>query len=427
MRVESKKGQQPHPTRNTQHSTLPAVSLSGRDFRFDPNTGAFEAITGVGQFGMAFDEVGNRYLCDNRHPCQQVLVEDWQLRRNPKVSIARVMHDVLPAGESSRLFPISRTWTTSNLHANQFTAACGLCIYRGHALPNTMYGDAFICDPTANLVHHGDVVDSGSVYGEGPDSREGVEFLATRDEWFRPVNLTVGPDGALYVVDMYRAVIEHPQFMPEELQTRPDLLLGTDRGRIWRVTSRNAPPHSTQLATPLDLTAASIDEHWKLDTTRRILVAEPNRLRAATTSLRDMLQSTRPESRIHAMTLLAVAAELDDAALGAAHRRCGPLGVRSRGADRGTARSDGPADRRLAAGSIEERGERSRPASAMRVEPHGSEGRARTAHRRAGQDTMGHARRRTARRCGRARGSPAEPARDQARERSPPASRMGRP
>src|SRR5690606_35938442 len=68
--------------------------------------------------------------------------------------------------------------------------------------------------------------------------REGVEFLASRDEWFRPVNLTHGPDGALYVVDMYRAVIEHPQFMPDELKTRPDLTLGNDRGRIYRIVSK---------------------------------------------------------------------------------------------------------------------------------------------------------------------------------------------
>src|SRR2546421_7702957 len=64
---------------------------------------------------------------------------------------------------------------------------------------------------------------------------EGKEFLASPDEWFRPVNMELGPDGALYVVDMYRCVIEHPDFVPDELKRRPDLRLGDDRGRIWRV------------------------------------------------------------------------------------------------------------------------------------------------------------------------------------------------
>ena len=66
-------------------------------------------------------------------------------------------------------------------------------------------------------------------------AQEGRDFLASDDAWFRPVNLEIGPDGALYVVDMHRAVIEHPQYMPSELQQRPDLRLGDDRGRIYRI------------------------------------------------------------------------------------------------------------------------------------------------------------------------------------------------
>jgi putative membrane-bound dehydrogenase-like protein len=217
------------------------IAIGGRDFRFHPITGAAEAVTGVGQFGLAFDDYGNRFVCDNRHPCRQIMFEDWHLKRNPHVTIPEVMHDVLKAGEESRLYPISRTWTTSNLHANQFTAACGLCIYRGTALAPELYGSAFVCDPTANLVHAERLVPDGATF-RGEPLQEGKEFLATRDEWFRPVNLTVGPDGALYVVDMYRAVIEHPQFMPEELQNRPDLMLGTDRGRIYRIVAQETPP-----------------------------------------------------------------------------------------------------------------------------------------------------------------------------------------
>ena len=201
------------------------------------------------------------------------MFEERHLHRNPKFAPTEVTTDVLPSGEASRLFPISRTWTTSNLHANQFTAACGLCLYRGDALPVGFYGNAFVCDPTANLVHRAILDEHGAVPTSHRD-REGLEFLATQDEWFRPVNLTVGPDGALYVVDMYRAVIEHPQFMPEELQTRPDLLLGTDKGRIYRITASQSPavgsrPVAAELPLPTDVAAlCRLLEHpnsWQRD------------------------------------------------------------------------------------------------------------------------------------------------------------------
>ncbi len=213
------------------------LSISGRDFRFDPLTGKYEAIAGMGQFGMAFDAYGNRFVCTNRNPCRQIVLEDEQLKLTPGLRIPRFYEDVAAAGEDSKLYPLSRTWTTSNLHANQFTAACGVLIYNDSSLGPNFFGNIFTCDPTANLVH-GEVQHSKGAVNYAVPMDDGVEFLATKDEWFRPVNLSHGPDGALYIVDMYRAVIEHPQFMPVELKDRPDLTLGTDKGRIWRVVSK---------------------------------------------------------------------------------------------------------------------------------------------------------------------------------------------
>ncbi|MBT5018823.1 MAG: c-type cytochrome [Planctomicrobium sp.] len=211
------------------------LSISGRDFRFDPLNGKYEAIAGMGQFGMTFDQFGNRFVCTNRNPCRQIVLEDEQLKLTPGLRIPRFYEDVAAAGEDSKLYPLSRTWTTSNLHANQFTAACGVLIYNGGPLVNEFSKNVFTCDPTANLVHRETLQRSGPTYKANP-GRKKIEFLATKDEWFRPVNLSHGPSGSLYVVDMYRAVIEHPQFMPTELKDRPDLLLGTDKGRIWRIS-----------------------------------------------------------------------------------------------------------------------------------------------------------------------------------------------
>lgn len=259
----------------------PPLSISGMDFRFDPLTGQYEAISGMGQFGLTFDDWGNRFLCDNRHPCKEIILEDADIKRVPWLQPKQVFFDVSPAENQSRLYPLSRTWTTSNLHANQFTAACGVLIYRGDAMASHYYGNSFVCEPTANLVHRDVLKSTRATYIAAPQTSE-KEFLATRDEWFRPVNLSVGPDGALYICDMYRAVIEHPQFMPEELRHRPDLLLGNDMGRIWRVKSsvdKSLQDFSFSHVTQIDgLGSADLVEllqHpnlWQRDTAQRLLL-----------------------------------------------------------------------------------------------------------------------------------------------------------
>ena len=124
---------------------------------------------------------------------------------------------------------MSKNWTTFSAHLGHFTAACGVFIYRGDLLSASYRGAAFTCDPTADLVHEERLEPKGATFRSQP-GREGIEFLASADDWFRPVSMVLGPEGALYLVDMYRAVIEHPEFMPPELKDRPDLTLGKDRG-----------------------------------------------------------------------------------------------------------------------------------------------------------------------------------------------------
>ncbi|MEO6811171.1 MAG: PVC-type heme-binding CxxCH protein, partial [Isosphaeraceae bacterium] len=294
--------------------------LSGMDFRFDLIHDRAEAISGMGQYGLTFDRWGRRFVCDNSHHLRQIVLPNRYLKNNPFLAVPAVIQDVPEAergqgGAGAKVYPLSKTWTTSSLHTGHFTAACSVTIYEGDLLPEAYRGAAFTCEPTGNLVHQEVLQPNGATFRSRP-ARDGVEFLATTDPWFRPVNLTVGPDGALYVVDMYRAVIEHPEFMPPELKTRPDLNLGKDRGRIWRIvpdgkTERASRPNLNKVSTPDLVAVLGHPNSWQRTTAQRLLLQRQDP--KANEPLREVVRnSDRPLARLQAAWLLEGAKALDD-------------------------------------------------------------------------------------------------------------------
>ncbi len=298
------------PRRSVKGNKVKAVSISGRDFRFDPRSGVCEPVNGNGQFGLTFDDLGQRFVCSNRNPCRHVVLAGRYLQGNPHLAVSTTMHDVVTPGAASRVFPVSRTWVTSTLHEGQFTAACGVTIYRGHLLGAECAGNAFICDPTGNLVHRERLSPDGATLA-GKPGRKGVEFLASRDEWFRAVNLEIGPEGALYVVDMYRAVVEHPQWVPEELKNRPDNYAGNDRGRIYRIVPLNhvtaarddAAPGLGRLAGEQLVAELSHPNGWRRDSAARLIYQRQDR--KAIPALRRLAGDSKEIlGRIHALWAL---------------------------------------------------------------------------------------------------------------------------
>jgi putative membrane-bound dehydrogenase-like protein len=230
------------------HPEFPALKLK-TDLRFHPETGQFEPVDGRSQFGHSFDNYGRRFICMNRIQVQHVVLPSRYLKRNPAFAFSDTVQncpDLVPnpllrgGGGAARIFPLSHNLTTADSHAGTFTAACGVHIWSGGALPLQYDGCAFSCEPTGNLVHVDRLAPSGATFAALPIWKE-REFLASRDDWFRPVFLATGPDHALYVADMYRKVIEHPDYLPEEIRKRTDFESGRDMGRIWRIKAKEPP------------------------------------------------------------------------------------------------------------------------------------------------------------------------------------------
>jgi putative membrane-bound dehydrogenase-like protein len=229
------------------HPDRPALKFGKTDFRFRPDLSEYETCDGGGQFGLCFDDFGHRFICYNRVQVQHVVLPSRYLKRNPHLAFSETVQncpvDLAPEplkghGQGARLYPISANVTTADSHAGTFTAACGVLVWRGTSLPDRYRGGAFSCDPTGNLVHFDKLEPNGATFTARPDAvRPGMEFLASPDNWFRPVFLAHGPDGALYICDMYRKTIEHPDYLPVEIRKRTDFESGKGMGRIWRVVS----------------------------------------------------------------------------------------------------------------------------------------------------------------------------------------------
>src|SRR5205823_1008350 len=150
---------------------------------------------------------------------------------------------------ASRVYPLSANITTAAYHTGYFTSACGVTIFGGTTLPADYAGNSFTCEPAGNLVHR-DVLVSGGVTYIAKRAYPTNEFLASPDNWFRPVFLANGPDGALYVCDMYRKTIEHPDYLPEATRKVTDFESGKGMGRIYRVAAANTEHRTSNIELP---------------------------------------------------------------------------------------------------------------------------------------------------------------------------------
>lgn len=255
--------------------------------RFRRRGGAWERATSTfrGQWGLSQDDWGHLFHNSNSDQLRADLVPSHYLARNSHYLRATGANVKIAAEQfvwPIRVNPgINRGYRPEMLRdfkLKEFTAACAPWIYRGDLFPAEFYGNAFICEPAGNLVKRNILTAAGGTLA-AREAYEQREFLASTDERFRPVNLTTGPDGALYVVDFYRGVIQHRISLTTYLRQQCDAR-GLDKpialGRIWRIVpEKSTRPTFKSLSkeTPAQWVAyLSHPNSWWRETAQRLLV-----------------------------------------------------------------------------------------------------------------------------------------------------------
>lgn len=225
------------------------ISLGNRDFRIQPDRGTLEPAVGRTQQGRVRDDSGNWFGCDNGQFIYHYPFPDHYLRRNPYAPAMGAARSILAGDQAGRVFPVSKpTLFPLSGPAGIATAACGLAIYRDDYLGEELQGNSFTCEPVNNLVTRRILREHATSWlAERSEQERSSEIVRSSDPWFRPVQARTGPDGALWIVDMHRLVIEHPRWIPAESLANLDVRAGAESGRIYRLVRSDRPPQSMRI------------------------------------------------------------------------------------------------------------------------------------------------------------------------------------
>lgn len=295
------------------------VDLGRLDFALDPDDGRVTTTVETGGgFGLVFDEWGRSFTAHNREYLMQRVVPQRYLEGIPSsrwlgpftVFIAR-------DGHATRLFPIGDVQTRVNHpeQAGHFSSGSATFLF-GHSPFGAEWENSILtCDQAASVIHRDVLRSDGAVAVAEPTNGDGREFLASRDVAFRPTALEHGPDGAVWMVDMQREVIEHPDYIGAEVRKKMNLRAGDDRGRIYRmVPAAGLPAAEAPLAGAAPETlvkALRSTSPWRRETALRMLLeTKPESARAAVETLAS--DETLPVARVRALWLLQAWGGLSD-------------------------------------------------------------------------------------------------------------------
>ena len=301
------------------------LNLKGDDFRFHLNKRMIEKIgPSSGGYEITFDDYGRLYETHNLEHISQLAITNRYLSdisandQSPLINISDHEENGL-----SRIYPVGEQETRVN-HPEQsgyFSGACGITYYGGGSLGTELSNTVWIADVVLNLVHIDKLVDNGSV-STAQRIHNGKDFLASSDRSFRPVNMKVGPDGSMYIVDMYREVIEHPEWIPDEIEKTLDLHAGKEKGRIYKVALTGSSMKSFDFDTfqSIDGLVNSLQDNnqWARMTAQRLLndaLDSNNENEKIVSKLVKLIAGGNPHGQLHATHLLHSFNALDEKTL----------------------------------------------------------------------------------------------------------------
>jgi mono/diheme cytochrome c family protein/glucose/arabinose dehydrogenase len=310
----------------------------GTSFRLTAGTWQKGAGLGRGQYGLCQDDVGRLYYNYNSDLLRTDLLPAGAFARNPLLRNVMSINSRVVTDQA--VFPIhptpgvNRGYDASTLRPDgtlaKATATCGAVVYRGDLFGPAYRGNAFIPEPAANVVKRIVLTEKDGVV-TGTAAVAGQEFLASTDERFRPVQVVNGPDGAIYIVDMYRGIIQHQGFLTHYLVANikdRKLEQPVNLGRIWRIV----PEQATKVAAVKvpAATAARVEllrhpSGWVRDTAQRLLVESGDA--AAVPAVRQVLRTpgaAQALARLHALWTLEGLNALDADALRVALKDADP-------------------------------------------------------------------------------------------------------
>jgi putative membrane-bound dehydrogenase-like protein len=300
------------------------VSIRGNVFLFDPRGETFELSGGGGQHGMSMDNWGRTFVCGNSDPFHLVMYDSRYVARNPYLQAPPAAINIAPEGKYTKLHRISpvEPWRVLRTRLRSqglvpgsdeggspsgfFTGATGVTVYRGDAFPVEYAGNLLIGEVSNNLIHRA-IPEPHGLLLSARSAESGREFLASRDTFFRPVQMANGPDGCIWIVDMYRELIEGAAFLPSEVLRHMDVGSGVDRGRIWRLAPVGQKPRSPKLSKATTAELVALLEHpngWQRDTAARLIYQRQDQ--SAVGPLRRLAAAAKtPLGRTHARHALA--------------------------------------------------------------------------------------------------------------------------
>lgn len=281
-----------------------------RNIRFKPDDYALEMLAANSQYGQTFSPWGHHFLTENAKHIYHEVLADRYLRRNPHLLVPDVVQHVADHGPACTVYPITANPQHQLLtDLGVITAACGITWYSGGAFPPPYAQDVtFVAEPVHNLIHADRLTDDGPSFIASRIEQD-KEFLASRDALFRPSMLYIGPEGALYVIDYYRPIIEHPEWMSDEVNRSGRLYEGNDQGRIYRIVPASGLKmdwmKTLNLGKAEDTTLVRLLGHpnsWYRRTAQRLLYQRKSNAWEAIRALAH--DNTRPEGQVHALWLL---------------------------------------------------------------------------------------------------------------------------